>query len=86
MEKNKSLTSLEEENKRLSECLYEINSFFERHVLHDIDPYCNEHFRTMMMANKVLRHLFDSFGLQWIEIDEINYRECGGGAENERED
>ena len=75
MNEDKPLASLKEENRRFSDCLYEINSFFERQTLHDIDPGGDRYFLAIRMANTVLRRLFQSYGVRWIEIDELNEAE-----------
>lgn len=72
MEENKVIATLEEKVKRLSGCLYEINSFFERQVLHDIDSESDRYFLAFQKANTVLRHIFKTSDVRWFEIEEIN--------------
>ena len=75
MEENKVIATLEEEVKRLSGCLFEINSFFERQVLHDIDLEDNGFFQAYKKANMILRHMFKTYDVRWFEIEEISSKE-----------
>ena len=72
MEENKVIATLEEEVKRLSGCLFEINSFFERQVLHDIDLEDDGFLQAYKKANMILRHMFKTHDVRWFEIKEIN--------------
>ena len=72
MEENKVIATLEEEVKRLSGCLFEINSFFERQVLHDIDLEDDGFLQAYKKANMILRHMFKTHDVRWFEIEEIS--------------
>ena len=72
MKENKVIATLKEEVKRLSGCLYEINSFFERQVLHDIDSENDGNSIAYKKANMILRHMFKTYDVRWFEIKEIN--------------
>ena len=72
MEENQVIVILKEEVKRLSGCLYEINSFFERQVLHDIDLEEDEFLQAYKKTNMILRHMFKTHDVRWFEIEEIS--------------
>lgn len=72
MEENKVIATLEEEVKRLSGCLFEINSFFERQVFHDIYPEKDGYSIAYKNANMILRHMFKTHDVRWFEIEEIS--------------